>query len=234
MAIAVGRGRRRLGAPRRARAGLTAAARCALVVGGAIGAVARARVEMTGMPELVAMLHSFVGLAAVLVGFALVPRSPARARSSRGAEARRPPGRDLGRRARRRGHVHRLGGRVGQAARDARRGKPLLLPGAPRAATRCCALALRRRWRSRSSLAPCDRRLPLLLAMTVLAGVLGVHLVHGDRRRRHAGRGVAAQQLLGLGRGGGGLHARQRSADRHRRAGRLERRDPLLSSCAAR
>ena len=41
----------------------------ALVVGGAVGAVLAARVEMTDMPQLVAMLHSFVGLAAVLVGF---------------------------------------------------------------------------------------------------------------------------------------------------------------------
>jgi len=42
----------------------------AMVIGGAIGARVAARVEMTQMPELVAILHSFVGLAAVLVGFA--------------------------------------------------------------------------------------------------------------------------------------------------------------------
>jgi NAD(P) transhydrogenase subunit beta len=41
----------------------------AMAIGGAIG-IWRARVvEMTGMPELIAMLHSFVGLAAVLVGW---------------------------------------------------------------------------------------------------------------------------------------------------------------------
>ena len=43
----------------------------AIVVGGAVGAVMAARVGMTQMPELVALLHSFVGLAAVLVGYAL-------------------------------------------------------------------------------------------------------------------------------------------------------------------
>jgi len=40
----------------------------ALVVGAGIGLVLAQRVEMTGMPELVAALHSFVGMAAVLIG----------------------------------------------------------------------------------------------------------------------------------------------------------------------
>jgi H+-translocating NAD(P) transhydrogenase subunit beta len=42
----------------------------ALVVGGSVGLLAAKKVQMTQMPELVALMHSLVGLAACLVGFA--------------------------------------------------------------------------------------------------------------------------------------------------------------------
>ncbi|ANB71318.1 NAD(P)(+) transhydrogenase (Re/Si-specific) subunit beta [Paraburkholderia phytofirmans] len=44
----------------------------ALVIGGAIGAFVAARVEMTKMPELVAAMHSLIGLAAVCIAYAVV------------------------------------------------------------------------------------------------------------------------------------------------------------------
>ena len=42
----------------------------ALIIGGSIGTKAALKVEMTQMPELVAIMHSLVGMAAVLVGYA--------------------------------------------------------------------------------------------------------------------------------------------------------------------
>jgi len=44
----------------------------ALAVGGAVGAFVAARVEMTKMPELVAAMHSLIGLAAVCIAYAVV------------------------------------------------------------------------------------------------------------------------------------------------------------------
>jgi NAD(P) transhydrogenase subunit beta len=44
----------------------------ALVIGGGVGAFVAARVEMTKMPELVAAMHSLIGLAAVCIAYAVV------------------------------------------------------------------------------------------------------------------------------------------------------------------
>ncbi|MFM0092043.1 NAD(P)(+) transhydrogenase (Re/Si-specific) subunit beta [Paraburkholderia sediminicola] len=44
----------------------------ALIVGGTIGAFVAARVEMTKMPELVAAMHSLIGMAAVCIAYAVV------------------------------------------------------------------------------------------------------------------------------------------------------------------
>ncbi|WP_296652213.1 NAD(P)(+) transhydrogenase (Re/Si-specific) subunit beta [Paraburkholderia sp.] len=44
----------------------------ALVIGGGVGAYVAARVEMTKMPELVAAMHSLIGLAAVCIAYAVV------------------------------------------------------------------------------------------------------------------------------------------------------------------
>ena len=49
----------------------------AIIVGSTIGAIVAKKVQMTGMPQLVAALHSFVGLAAVFIGInsAMLPHS---------------------------------------------------------------------------------------------------------------------------------------------------------------
>ena len=80
----------------------------AMGIGAAIGLWRARKVEMTQMPELVAMLHSFVGLAAVLVGHQQPPHRGRRLRHD-------PLGRGLPRRVHRRGDPHRLDRRVPQA-----------------------------------------------------------------------------------------------------------------------
>jgi len=57
----------------------------AMVVGGAIGLYAARTVKMTQMPELVALMHSLVGIAAAMVGFATYI-DPAASGNLQGAE----------------------------------------------------------------------------------------------------------------------------------------------------
>ncbi len=144
----------------------------AAVVGGVIGGGMARRVEMTGMPELVAMLHSFVGLAAVLVGFSsyLHPAQPA-------ADELRHA-------------VHLVEIWVGIAVgaitltgsiiawaklKGSLSGKPLLLPGRHvlNAVVTLAIVGLAVPFLQAHG----TEGLPYLLIMTVLACLIGVHLV---------------------------------------------------------
>jgi len=58
----------------------------ALVVGGGAGAVMAKRVEMTKMPELVAFMHSMIGLAAVCIAIAVVAEPWAFGLAEKGGE----------------------------------------------------------------------------------------------------------------------------------------------------
>ena len=200
----------------------------AMAIGAAIGLWRARVVEMTGMPELIALLHCFVGLAAVLVGwngYLHVEGDLAgaeAARAGRPGPARHPLRRGLHRRVHRRGHVHRVDRRQPQAlgadqvhAADAARQE---LPQRRRAGA---VLRAHRVVRHHPAAVAAHRRHRAGPAARLAPGRL-------DRRRRHARRGVDAQQLLGLGRRGVGLPAVQRPADRHRRARRLLRCLPVL------
>ena len=68
----------------------------------------------------------------------------------------------------------------------------------------------------------------LFWAITAIALAVRRAHHHPDRRRRHAGRRVDAELVLGLGGGRHRLHARQHRAHHHRRAGRLVGCDPVL------
>ncbi|MDY7231050.1 NAD(P)(+) transhydrogenase (Re/Si-specific) subunit beta [Hyalangium rubrum] len=148
-----------------------------VVVGGAVGVVLARRVEMTGMPELVAILHSFVGLAAVLVGISsyLAPRSEHAAVAGGGAA-----------------HVVAMveiwvGVAVGALTftgsiiawaklRGTLSGKPLLLPGRHLLNAGIAAGIIGLAVPFVNASGP-GQGLIWLLLMTVLAGALGIHLV---------------------------------------------------------
>ncbi len=143
-----------------------------VLVGGGIGAVMARRVEMTGMPELVAILHSFVGLAAVFVGISGYLSPPHVIESGAALVV----------------HLIEIGLGVAVGAvtftgsivawgklRGTMSGKPLLLPARHllNAALVAGMLALGVPF----ALAEGAAGLPYLLGITGIASLLGVHLV---------------------------------------------------------
>ena len=143
-----------------------------LVVGGALGALLAARVEMTAMPQLVAILHSFVGAAAVLVGIGSYLAGGAGI--VRGPEAT----------------FHEIELFVGVFAgavtctgsvvafaklQGLVSGRPLLVPGRHAVNLALVAGSIAIGWRFLG--AGVEAGLVPLLVMTALAGTLGAHLV---------------------------------------------------------
>ena len=145
----------------------------AIAAGSTIGAVLAMRVEMTSMPELVAVLHSFVGLAAVFVGIASYLGNAQQATHSHVE-----------------GVIHSvevfIGVFVGALTftgsvvafgklRGLVRSKPLLLPG--RHLLNLLLLSVSVALGARFLGAPGPEGLASLSIMTGVAGLLGVHLV---------------------------------------------------------
>ena len=162
-----------------------------LVIGSAIGWYVAKTVAMTEMPQLVAALHSFVGLAAVFIGFnadlelarvlaldeasrqALTGFAGVLAHKTRRGD-RDPEGRGVPRRVHRRGDLHRLGRRLRQARRQGRR-------QGQEAAGRAWAQCRRRPWLSLVLLVLYVNGAGIwtLVAMTLLAFFIGYHLIMG-------------------------------------------------------
>jgi NAD(P) transhydrogenase subunit beta len=152
----------------------------ALGVGAVVGGLLAARVAMTSMPELVAVLHSFVGAAAVLVGIATYLQPGAEVEASRSAHLIEIYVGVLVGAVTFSGSIIAFGKLRGKVS-----SKPLLLPARHAlniaVLLACVALAVIF-LRAPDAWPPegggfMDGGMPSLLVMTFLALLLGVHLV---------------------------------------------------------
>ena len=197
----------------------------AMAIGAVIGLYAARVVKMTQMPELVALMHSLVGLAAMLVGYANFVDPTVSVGMTPAEKTIHEIEMYLGVLI---GAVTFSGSVIAFGKLSARiTGKPVLLPA--------------RHWLNLSGLlaviyfgyafinahSVADAMTPMIVMSRRRAALRHPH-GDGDRRRGHAGGDLDAEQLLRLGGGGDRLHAVERSLDRGRRAGRIERRDPVV------
>ena len=210
-----------------------------LVIGSAIGWYVARTVAMTEMPQLVAALHSFVGLAAVFIGFnadleltrvlALDEASRSALIGFAGVLAHKSGveiailkvevflGVFIGA-VTFTGSIVAFGKLAGKVD-----GKAKKLPGGHGLNAGAAALSL-----VLLVLYVNGAGLWALVAMTLLAFFIGYHLIMGIGGADMPVVVSMLNSLLGLGGGRHRLHARQRPADRHRRPGRLLGRDPEL------
>ncbi|MEM9068843.1 MAG: NAD(P)(+) transhydrogenase (Re/Si-specific) subunit beta [Myxococcota bacterium] len=145
----------------------------AVLVGGLIGAVMAKRVVMTAMPELVALLHSFVGLAAVLVGMSSY-LAPGDATLSETEHAIHAVEIWIGIAI---GSITFTGSIIAWAKlRGSMSGKPLLLPGRHLLNLAMVGATVALAWPFMDAETPMDG-LQWVLIMTGITGVLGMHLV---------------------------------------------------------
>jgi proton-translocating NAD(P)+ transhydrogenase subunit beta len=146
----------------------------AMVIGGSIGLYAARVVQMTQMPELVALMHSLVGVAAVLIGFANYI-DPAAAGKYQGVEKT----------------IHELeiyigvligavtfsGSLIAFGKLSAKiSGKPVLLPGRHWMNLAGLLVVIWFAWRFINTHSVDDGMLPLVV-MTVIALLFGIHMV---------------------------------------------------------
>ena len=141
-----------------------------VLLAGSIGAVVATRVSMTAMPQLVAILHSFVGAAAVLVGLSnqLQPAVLLVGSEKTIHDVETSLGVFIGALTFT-GSVIAWGKLQGVI-----RSKPLMLPGRHVLNLTMIVAAL---WLGVIVLQGGEQAMPALLAMAVVAGVIGIHLV---------------------------------------------------------
>ncbi len=198
-----------------------------LGLGGVIGAVIARKIPMTQMPELVAAFHSLVGLAAVFVAAAALYAPEAFGIGQPGGIA--PASlveMGLGLAI---GAITFTGSVIAFAKLSGRMsGAPIILP--MRHAVNLALFV--GAGRAHLQVLPLGRRRDAVLGHHGhRARVRRAHH-HPDRRRRHAGRRIDAQLLLGLGRGRHRLHARQHRARSSPARSSARRARSCPTSCA--
>ena len=191
-----------------------------LGIGTAVGVVASIRVQMTEMPQMVALYNGVGGGAVALIAWSEIRHGISARRATIPLDDADP---DPLRRGRRLGLLlgleHRLRQAPGPDPDPAARGAGPA--GDQRAAAGRHPRRLRRhRGQQRRSLAGALHRGP------DRRGAARQPRRAADRRRRHAGRDLAAQRLHRPLRRGRRLRARQRRPDRRRHPGRLLGNDP--------